>query len=119
MAKKEAETDRRKQLEKDISSYISDRRKGEKGFLKAISSIFKGGDDVEVKLHPEVDTYGEDKGKKAEPEEKKEEKAEEEMEELEEEFNEGAKPGFFGKIKNFFFDMVKLCIGLLWYIVSP
>lgn len=105
MAKKGAETDRRKELEKDISSYISTRRKIGGGFLKSISGIFKSSNDVTVKLHPEVEAYGKEKEERRKKEEK-EEKAEE-VEELEEEFEEGAKPGFLARVRNFFFEEEK------------
>lgn len=105
MAKKAADTDRRKELEKDIMSYISAKRKKEGGFFRRISRIFTGSGNVRVKLHPEVETYGEEQLKKHKGKPEKPKKTEEEAEagEPEGEPSESHGQGFWEGLKNFFF----------------
>jgi hypothetical protein len=103
MASKEIVTDRRKELDKDISSYIATRRKGGAGFLKSVIGIFKSENDVNVMLHPEMEKYGDEK-EKLKKKEEEEKDSEVQVDELEEEFEEGAKPGVLERIKLFFFE---------------
>jgi hypothetical protein len=89
------ETSRRKDLDKEMSSYISFLRKKEK---KGISAIFKGLKGKKKKssadLHPEVEAYGGEKHKKSKEEAEKEEK------DMEMEYEKEPKPRtFWGWLK--------------------
>jgi len=87
----DSDVGRRKELDREIGSYISSLRKKEKSSLLSFLKGLKGkGKKGRVELHPEVEAYG-----PAPAEPKKEEKEEKEGEELEEEFEEGAKKKTF------------------------
>ncbi len=85
---------RRKEIDKDISSYISLLRKKEKTSLLSFLKKLKGKSrKKDVELHPEVEAYGEEKKHEKQPKEE----AEKEEEEIEKEFDEGAKKKTFGQ----------------------
>ena len=79
--------ERRKEIDKDVSSYISGLRRKEKGSFKDILKKFKRKKKQAVELHPEVSMYGPE-GKVEEK--KSKEEIEKEEEELEQEFEEEA-----------------------------
>ncbi|MBN2111574.1 hypothetical protein JW707_00590 [Candidatus Woesearchaeota archaeon] len=78
---------RRKNLDKEISSYISGIRRKERTPIKSILHKLKRKKKKSVELHPEVSTYG-NEGKAEEK--KSKEETEKEEEEIEQEFEEGA-----------------------------
>lgn len=88
----EGEFGRRKDLDKEMASYISGIRKKEKTPGKGFLKRFKKKKKSSVELHPEVNAYGPD----GQVEEKKsKEEIEKEEEEMDQEFEEGAKQKTF------------------------
>lgn len=96
-------SDRRKELDKDISSYISILRKREKRFLADFLKKFKRKKKKpKAELHPEVNVYGKDK--ENEKKKKSKEDAEKEEEEMEQHFEEGtSRKSFWGWLKGMLF----------------
>lgn len=88
------DSSRRKEIDKDISSYISFLRKKDKRGFSGVLKSFKGKKKKRsVEMHPEVEMYG-GAEKKSKKEEEKEEK------EMEMEFEEGARQKtFWEKLK--------------------
>ncbi len=95
----DSDVGRRKELDREISSYISGLRKKDKRVLVDFLKRLRGKKKPQkAELHPEVSAYGqgEEKPKKAKEEEKEEQ-------EMEEEFKEGAKKRtFWGWLKSMF-----------------
>lgn len=96
----EVSGERRRELDRDISSYISTLRRREKGALLSFLKKLKRKPKKDVELHPEVSTYDE-QGK--EEKKKSKEELEKEEKETEEEFEEGAqKKTFLEWLKSLF-----------------
>jgi len=95
--------DRRKELDKDISSYIGSLRKREKRVISDFLKIFKRKNKKHnAELHPEVSVYGKEHGQH--PEKKSKEEMEVEEEDMEQHFEEGTtRKSFFGWLKEKFF----------------
>lgn len=89
----EENTDRRKDLDKEISMYISGRRKKKRTGVRHFLKKLKRRPKKKVEFHPEVAAYGEEAAKKKRKAENDE--SEEEAEKVEEEFEEGAKKKTF------------------------
>ncbi len=80
------DNERRKEIDKDISSYLSVRRKKEKtGIMGFAKSFSRKSRKEEARMHPEVETYGGEAPKKSKGQQEQEEKS------METDFEEGSK----------------------------
>lgn len=96
-----AGSERRRELDKEMSSYISSRRKSSRKPIKDLLKRFKKKNkSSDVELHPEVSAYGNDS---EEIPKKSKQELEEEETELEKDFEEGSsKKSLFEWLREFF-----------------